>query len=320
MLGQHPQMYGLPETHLLCAETMAEWRHLSSQTSFTFDVDELASKHPAQGAQVNLRSIMMDHGLLRVVAQLYLGEQTEFSVKWASGWLRRRSHFTTGAILELLAEKVYPRILVDKSPSVAYRPEFLQRAYEMFPQAKFIHLVRHPRGHGESVMKYLRAMQRLAPVPPSHWLFHLASFPYRSASDGDMPQRVPDLDPQRGWYVLNMNICEFLKSVSDDQKKRIRGEELLASPDRGLREIAGWMGLRTDSEAIEEMKHPERSPYACYGPVGARFGNDHFFLKRPLLRTDGAKPQRLEGPVGWRGDGQGFLAEVRELAQQFGYE
>ncbi len=315
MLGQHPQMYGLPETHLLCAETMAEWWRLSSQTSFTFGVDELASKHPVQGAQVNI-----DHGLLRVVAQLYLGEQTEFSVKWASGWLRRRSHFTTGAILELLAEKVYPRILVDKSPSVVYRPEFLQRAYEMFPQAKFIHLVRHPRGQGESVMKYLRAMQRLAPVPPSHWLFHLASFPYRSASDGDMPQGVPDLDPQRAWYVLNMNICEFLKSVSDDQKKRIRGEELLAGPDRVLREIAGWMGLRTDSEAIEEMKHPERSPYACYGPAGARFGNDRFFLKRPLLRPDGAKPQRLEGPVSWRGDGQGFLAEVRELAQQFGYE
>ena len=70
MLGQHPQMYGLPETHLLGAETLAEWWNLCSQATFN-----------------------MDHGLLRVVAELYFGEQTEYTVKRASGWLRRRSHF-----------------------------------------------------------------------------------------------------------------------------------------------------------------------------------------------------------------------------------
>jgi hypothetical protein len=155
MLGQHPQMYGLPETHLLSAETMVEWWNLCSQATFN-----------------------MDHGLLRVVAELYFCEQTEYTVKRALGWLRRRSHLTTGAILELLAEKVYPRILVDKGPSIVYRPEFLQRAYQIFPQAKFIHLVRHPRGHGKSVMKYLRGRQKLGPVPVAHWLLHLASFPH----------------------------------------------------------------------------------------------------------------------------------------------
>jgi len=297
MLGQHPQMYGLPETHLLSAETLAEWWNLCSQATFN-----------------------MDHGLLRVVAGLYFGEQTEYTVKRASGWLRRRSHFTTGAILELLAEKLYPRILVEKSPSVVYRLELLQRMYQLFPQAKFIHLVRHPRGHGESVMKYLRGRQKLGPVPASHWLLHLASFPYPSASGGDVAQRPPNLDPQRAWYVLNMNICEFLKSVPDDQKMRIRGEDLLADPDRGLREIADWMGLRTDSEAIDEMKHPERSPYAGYGPPGARFGNDRFFLDNPRLRPGRMQSHSLDGPLSWRKDGEGFLPEVKQLAQQFGYE
>lgn len=314
MLGQHPQMYGLPETHLFCAETVAEWLYLCSRTTSTLDVDEVASKHPAHGAQLN-----MDHGLLRVVAQLYFGEQTEIAIKWASEWLKQRSNFTTSAILKIVAKNVYPRILVDKSPSIVYCIEFLRRAFQMFPQAKFIHLVRHPRSHGESVMKYLRAMQRLAPIPASHWLFRLASFPYPSANESGMP-RLRELDPQRGWYVLNMNICEFLKSVPEDRKKRIVGEELLARPESGLREIAAWMGLRTDSEALEEMKHPERSPYACYGPPGARYGNDHFFLKRPTFRPNEVKPQRLDGPVSWREFDQGFLPEVKQLAQEFGYD
>jgi hypothetical protein len=295
MLGQHPQMYGLPETHLLTAETMAEWWNLCSEATFN-----------------------MDHGVLRVVAELYFGGQTECAVKRASGWLRRRSHFTTGAFLELFAERVHPRVLVDKSPSIVYDIKYLQRVYQVFPRARFLHLVRHPRGQGESVMKYLRGRQKLGPVPSSHWLLHLASFPGPTTSD--QPQPAPKLDPQNAWYALNMNICDFLKSVPDDQTMRIRGESLLADPDRGLREVAAWMGLRTDSEAIEEMEHPERSPYAGYGPRGALYGNDRLFLESPALRPGRMESHSLDGPLSWRKDGQGFVPEVRLLAQQFGYE
>ena len=78
--------------------------------------------------------------------------------------------------------------------------------------------------------------------------------------------------------------------------------------------------MRADAEAIDEMKHPERSPYACFGPPGARYGNDTFFLESPALRPARAKPQSLDGPLSWRDDGREFSAEVRELAQRFGYE
>jgi len=151
-------------------------------------------------------------------------------------------------------------------------------------------------------------------------LLHLASFPYPSAGEGDLPQRSPDLDPQKAWYALNMNISEFLKAVPEDQKMRVRGEDVLADPDQGLREIAGWMGLRTDSEVTEEMKHPERSPYAHYGPPGARFGNDRIFLESPAFHPGRAERYSLEGPLDWRKDGQGFLDEVKQLAREYGYE
>ena len=297
MIGQHPQMYALPELHLFSVETVSQWWELCSQE--TFD---------------------MDHGLVRAVAQLFFGEQTERTVRLARGSLRRRSHFTTGFLLEVLAERVHPLVLVEKSPSIVYRIEFLQRAFSMFPHARFIHLVRHPRGYCESVMDTLEELSKSGPLPPSHWLFRLASFPHASTNAEEVSGVSPVLDPQKGWYVLNRNIREFLESVPHHQMMRIRGEDLLTDPDRRLREIASWMGLRTDADAIEAMKHPEHSPYASLGPPGACFGSDYFFLQRPDLDSHRVEFQRLSGPVSWRADGHGFLPEVKRLAQEFGYE
>jgi sulfotransferase family protein len=293
MLGQHPQMYGLPEVHLFGVETIAEWWQQCSEATFN-----------------------MDHGLVRVVAQLFFGEQTEENVRRAAGWLQRRAHFTTGLLVEALAERVQPRILVDKSPSVVYHVETLRRVYAMFPQARFLHLVRHPRGHGESVMKYLRERRKLGPLPQNHWLLHLAAYP----NGDEHAEASSDIDPQRAWLALHRNIGEFLEGVPANQALRVRSEDLVGSPERGLREVLAWLGLRTDDEAIEEMKHPERSPYACYGPRSAHFGNDRAFLQNPVLRPARAEKHILEGPLSWCDDGREFSAEVRELAQKFGYE
>ena len=152
-------------------------------------------------------------------------------------------------------------------------------------------------------------------MPPGHWLNSLML-------ESMLPrQRRQDmsLDPQYAWYVLNARICDFLTSVPCEQQLRIRAEDVLSDSNQTLRQIADWLGLRTDKRAIEAMKHPERSPYASFGPPGARFGNDPFFLRDPALRPARVEPQSLDGPVSWRADGQGLLPEVRELAQQFGY-
>ena len=51
---------------------------------------------------------------------------------------------------------------VEKSPDVVYQMNALERIREMFPSVRFIHLLRHPRGHGESNLKYHRL--RAAPA------------------------------------------------------------------------------------------------------------------------------------------------------------
>ena len=191
MLGQHPQMYGLPEIHLFGAETVAEWLHQCADATYP-----------------------MSHGLLRVVAQIMYGGQTEHTVDRTRGWLARRSHLDVGLLYEILARQVYPLVLVDKSPSITYSLDSLQRAYRMFPNARFIHLTRHPRAQGRSVFKYIEERARHGPMKPSHWLFHLLSFPFHFPGE-TTASNAPD--PQRGWYILNCNICQFLEKVPTGQ-------------------------------------------------------------------------------------------------------
>jgi hypothetical protein len=289
MLGQHPDMYGLPETSLFCAETMAEWLGMCDHAKFP-----------------------MAHGLLRSVAQLVFGEQTEFNVREAWGWLRRRSHCTTGYAFELLAQRVAPRIVVDKSPSMVYRLESLRRTHAMFPNARYVHLTRHPRGYSESVMKHLMKDRENGAAPS--WLMHLASWPGRAAAG---EEQEPQLDPQHSWFDLHMRIIEFLSEIPPGQQIRVRGEDLLA-PD-AFREILNWLELDASDHALEEMKHPESWPYAMFGPANARFGTDRFFLARPELRTDRVEQLSLDGPISWLPEGGGFVANVRSLATEFGY-
>jgi hypothetical protein len=294
MLGQHEEMYSVPETHLFLADTLREWWDVCVNSSFD-----------------------MAHGLLRVVAQLYFGEQTEATVQLAGAWLRRRLPFTTGYIIELLGEKVRPRMIVEKSSSVVFHVGSMQRAQRMFPQAKFIHLVQHPQAYCRTVLAAVEdAMAHQGRIP--QWLRRLACF---SAADADeLSQEQYEFDPQQAWRVLNNNISEFLEAMPEDQKFRVRVEDVVTSRDSTVRAIAEWLGLRVDDEAIEAMRHPERSPYACFGPVGARYGDNPLFLRSPILPAPPADTDSLDAPMSWRQDGEGLSPEVRALARQFEYE
>ena len=193
----------------------------------------------------------------------------------------------------------------------------MRRAYQMFPQARFLHLIRHPRAQAKSLMKFL-------PRNESRWRNRRADASIgvtKNRWNARRQQWPGVVDPQRAWYAQNMNICNFLESVPEDKKLRVRGEDLLGDPEGELRKIISWLGLTDDADTIEKMKHPEQSPFARFGPRGARFGNDPIFLKDPkLCTTTRPESQTLDGPLEWRTDGRGFLPKVRKLAEIFGYE
>jgi hypothetical protein len=282
IVGQHPQMYALPELHLFTADTVAEWWDLCT-----------------------LRTFEMDHGLVRTVAELYFGGQTEEAVSRARGWLRRRSHYSTGLLLETIAERLEPLIAVEKSPSTAHSAATLERAFGMFPNARYVHLVSHPRLYCEAVLDALGEAKQASELPPTHWLARLAP--------------GPEFDPQQGWLAANRTIADFLARVPDDRKRIVRGEDLLGESSAGLVALAAWLGVRTDPEAIEEMRHPERSAYAALGPPSAAFGSDRFLRPGPLMRSEWTRPRSIDGPLAWRPDARGFLLEVKRSARDLGY-
>jgi len=273
MLGQHPQLYGVPELHLFRYETVGNFFHGCSRAQFP-----------------------MADGILRAIAQTLFGEQSVATVQRADCWLRRRSHWTSGFLIEEIASIVSPQRLVEKSPSTVFKMEYMLRSFEMFPEARFLHLVRHPLGFGKSIIKLLKL-----PRTQPGWLLDAAE------------------DPGSVWYSLNTKICQFLECVPQHLKMRVRGEDLLSEPDLKVGEIAQWIGLRGDEDAITATKHPERSPYACFGPSNALYGLDFFFLQDPVLRPR-VEAQTLSAPLPWRKDETVFGPAIVDLARTFGYE
>ncbi len=278
VLGQHPQAYGTPELNLFVEDTVKQlWARLSGRRQF------------------------MIHGVLRMVAQLYAGEQSALSIDMARRWLMRRLDSSTGDICRELCEKVAPLCIVDKSPVYPTRLRNLERIHREFPQARYLHLLRHPRPQGQSVMNLSGGMFAIM------------------ADSFDYTTLPPTLDPQFSWYEIQSNIVQFLEHIPAEQQMRIRGEDFLNEREQYLAKLCDWLGMTVDEHALDAMRHPEESTYATEGPFGARLGNDINFLRSPRLRDSKISAASLDTPLSWRPDGASFRPDVVEMAQSFGY-
>jgi hypothetical protein len=275
MLGQHPEMYGLPELNLFMADTLG-------------------------GIMRKLHIIRPQslHGLLRAVAQIEYEAQTAETVDRAQDWLQARAGWNACQLLACLAERAGSRILIDKSPGTALNPANLKRLHRNCPDARVLHLVRHPRAVCKSIhqLRQKTAQQR-------------------------KDDRVGELSPEELWLRINRNILDFTERLPLGQGMRIQGEQLLTEPERYLTQITEWLGLSSNAHSLQAMLHPEASPYACMGPLNARFGNDPNFLRNPRYVKRTIPVQRLEGPLEWlRDDVQGFSTQTLAIARRFGYD
>jgi Sulfotransferase family len=277
VIGQHPELFGSPELNLFRARTMNRFMRLSR----------------------------LHMGLHRFVAQVYAGEQTVESVVMARNWVMARRDRTTAEVHRELCVKITPRALVQKSPRYQRRLMYMDAILDAFPNARFIHLLRHPRGMCESYMQMNEpALQSLA-------LAELGAL--------DRSGQQPVADPQILWHDYNLRILRFQRKVDPKRWLRINGEDFLANMDQHLKLLCRWLGVSTAPEAIDAMKRPEESPFACFGPLNALVGNDPKFLRDPYLRPYKRRVQSLTDPLPWRPDGGSFHPRVVEMAQSFGY-
>lgn len=271
MIGQHPQLFGLPELNLFLADTL--------------------------GRTVAFMRGRMPHGqdgLLRLVAELEFGGQSEQQVEQARRWIGERLDWSGSQMLRWAATKAAPCRLVEKSPSTVMRKGALERAAVAASNALFLHLTRHPLSFGDSLLK----------------------FAAESADWG----RVIDtrsLDPEKIWWRAHREILDFLAQIPPERRMQIRGEDILQWPQPYLRQIAQWLGVDDADSVVAEMLHPERSLFAHPGPDNAQGGADPGFLESPALRERKTSTISLMESAPWLG--AGLADPTRELARQFGY-
>lgn len=280
MLGQHPAIYGMPEVNLFHADTVG-----GVLQTFKGGLDFALA------------------GILRLLAELHDGEQTEATIQNARQWMMQHSHWTIAQVFEHVQSEVGDKILLDKSPMTVLRPAHLERLHSIFPNASYLHLTRHPMTTGKSAISLREFLRE------------------NTARHGAIKTR-PGMDPENNWLTCQTNILDFTRHLPVGQCMRIKSEMLLSDPKKYLEQICEWLGISSSAKAMTAMMHPEASPFASVGPPSARYGNDPNFLKNPVIdfdRLKNIKEPPLDSAVEWRPDGGTLSPATLRLARQFGY-
>lgn len=273
VIGQHPQAFGLPEVHLFVERTVGG----------LLDLD-----FPM------LRSAGASTGLKRAVAEMVFAEQTYESVERAERWLQARRSMTGAEMFRELGTLAPGRVLIDKSPTNSDSKR-LELIYRGFPNAKYLHLSRHPYATCRS---------------------------QRSAFSGRKNfQKLKNYDHESHWRARHEFILDFSTRLAPDQYMFLHGEWFFEAPEKYLRQICDWLGLSTDDEAVARMMKPELSPFAALGPSNAKYGNNLGFMDSPYLRVGKPKPESLDHPLEWKEDSTAFFNNrTRAISHQLGYD
>lgn len=242
------------------------------------------------------------HGLLRLVAEIYMGEQTIDSIASASRWIERRLSLTSACTYHELAAKISPLSFVEKNVRYGESPHYLKRILTAFPNARFVHLVRHPISASASAYHTRDGRIRLAIQN---------SFDHSQISS-------PVLDPQILWYRINVNISNFLSDLPPSQKLIVRAEDFYSSEDDILAQIAlAFRLIRHDLN--QNSLSPFSTDFDIFGPFGAELGGGKEFLQAPSKDYDAYSSHDLSDPQPWRSDQRSLFSHVIELAATFDY-
>lgn len=277
MVGQHPRCASLPELKLFAYDT----------------IGQLEGSLPAYWSERGFTH--RSPGLVRAVAHYEFGHQSSAAMLAARAWLRDRSEWSGAQVFDVLLGRLSPRLAVEKSPENVEDDAALQRLATAYPQARFLHLTRHPVTTQQSFENHLN---RTIPgfVLPGQPAFGIAA-----------------------WVSAQCRILAFAATLPESRYLRVRAEDVLNHPHSQLASIAAWLELETAPDAIEAMLHPERSPFACPGPIdsGVVGGNDPAFLSDPVPRRV-ALPPRIEMPEGWV-ENSSLWEMTLDIAARLGY-
>ncbi len=273
VIGQHPQAFGLPEVNLFSRDLVGDL--------IDYDVPFVGLSGVASG-------------LRRAVAELKYGGQTDATVSRAERWLSQRRDWTGARMFGELCQLAAPRMVVDKSPSNT-QVQAIERLFAAFPNARYLHISRHPRATSRSRAKAYDSRLKLKAL-------------------------VGDVDHHTYWQERHEIALRPAREFAPGQYMFLHGEWFFEDPRAVLVQICQWLDLSTDAAALDRMMRPEDSPFAVVGPARARYGNNKGFIENPHLRVGKIREENLDDPLEWmEPDETHFSDGNRALAHQLGY-
>ena len=143
-----------------------------------------------------------------------------------------------------LQELTGKRTLVDKSPTYAGSLQTLRHAEDLFEEAKYIHLVRHPYAVIDSFVK--NRMDKIF--------------------------GIDDVDPywlaEEVWTSCNRNILDFFQEITPSNHHLVYYEELVKQPALVMARLCEFLGIPFDEAVLEPYQgqrmtdgvHPQSLP------------------------------------------------------------
>ena len=240
------------------------------------------------------------HGLLRTVAEIACGRQDDRGIAAARQWLEQRRSLSTAALLQELAALVAPRRLVIPDAETALRAYELLRLMRMAPGAPIVHLLRHPWTQGCLMSSWCK--ERLF-VPVDY---------------KDYSQDPPQPEPQVPWLRAQINLD---RAATHTKLQRVSTEALDRDFNATLAGLCQWLGVDANPGTLALMADPGRWAYAGLGPDAAPGGLEpDVLMDWPADLSAQAPAGSLDASLPWREDGMGFDAQVRQRAQDYGYQ
>ncbi len=259
MLQGHERIFAPPELHLLGYSNLAERQQALNNTG-------------------------LEEGLLEALKNLRhcTAEQAREEVEKLA-----REGADTAGVYQRLRRLSAPALLVDKSPTYGRDPDTLRQSVKLFPDARYIHLVRDPLAVMESIVR--NRFDRL--IDPQ----------------GDDPWKTAEAI----WLEINRNIADFLDTIAENRKLIVRYEDLVREPHRQTTRVCNFFNI----EATSEMLNPYGESRMLEGlHQGSLSIGDPNFLNHD--RIDASLAERWQGnlPEAFKPS-----AETVALAAHYGY-
>jgi phthiocerol/phenolphthiocerol synthesis type-I polyketide synthase D len=260
MLAGHPRLFAPPELGLLTFRTLQERR-----SSFAG-----RNEYRLQGTIQALQTCM--------------GWEAERATAFMEEC--ERDNWSTRDCYRFVQDHIGDRILVDKTPNYALKPDTLQRAEAYFEDALYIHLVRHPYGM-------------------------ILSFE-ESRMDALFPTNQPPFPPrvlgELVWLITNQNILKFLEIIPAERQYRVRYEDIVSDAQAACEGMCRFLSLDFHPDMTQPYQEGQKRM-----TDGVRMLGDPKFHMHKGINASGAKRWMSH----YRED---FLSSMTwDLAESLGY-